>query len=263
MQDKQFTILESLLEVADTKQTIEEFVKAFEKVLELFAQMKADMESEMDAMRAAMQVAVEKSSSAIAQNASKDIEKAVETLKKSMTSHGKEMALYEKKMDAMYSAHEKMMQICEEKLLDLKDGKDADEEKIVRDVLSKIPKETSDTAEQVVDKVNSAGGKIKRERVEGFDDYEDIKRQAKFASSRSIPPGPVGFRGAARFSFTGNGSTTEFRLPKTPALGGLALWMYYNGAWLVPDTDFTLAGNLVTTQFVAGENTFIRGVMMW
>jgi len=44
---------------------------------------------------------------------------------------------------------------------------------------------------------------------------------------------------------TGNGSTTAFNLTNTP-IGIHALWVYLNGLFQTPTTDFSLSGATVT-----------------
>jgi hypothetical protein len=77
-------------------------------------------------------------------------------------------------------AHEAKMSelealISELRAIEIKDGidgQDADEEKIVQDVLAQIPQETGDS---VIKKINKSDKKIKKERVEGLETFIDQK----------------------------------------------------------------------------------------
>ncbi len=80
-------------------------------------------------------------------------------------------------------AHEAKMSelealITELKSIEIRDGldglpgQDADEEKIVQDVLAQIPQETGDS---VIKKINKSDKKIKKERIEGLETFIDQK----------------------------------------------------------------------------------------
>jgi len=65
-----------------------------------------------------------------------------------------------------------------------------------------------------------------------------------------------------KFSFTGNGATTAFTLPREPAGKGLALWAYYQGQWLQPAIHFNISKLTFTTTFTAENGTTIEGFLM-
>mgnify|MGYP001563209865 CR=1 FL=1 len=127
-----------------------------------------------------------------------------------------------------------------------KDGKDG------RDGKDGSP----DTSEQIRDKLETLEGneRLDKSAIKGLD--EEFKKIGEpkyrfFGGTRSPR--------YEKFSFSGNGSTTQFTLPDEPAGKGLAIWCYYQGQWLQPTVHFTIAGKKLTTTFTADNGTIIEG----
>lgn len=123
----------------------------------------------------------------------------------------------------------------------------------------------SDTGIQIIEKINSAEGKINLERIEGVDLLKDeingkIQGVAtKFAAARKMT--------GSAFSFSGNGSTTQFYLPKEPAGKGMFIFAHYQGQWLQKDVHYSIKGKLFdtaggTNTFTAASGTTIEGFLI-
>ena len=155
--EKNFKKLERLMNLMDDDAlTREEFLKSFKAVLEFAQKMKQQNMLEMERM--------EKVMSNLMERMKMESKTGMEDIRKQI------MFLCEAEMKKMQSEHEKMMTQIDKKMMDIKDGKDADETKIVSDVLSliKIPeyKETIlDNAEKIRDKLETLQGEEKLDRT--------------------------------------------------------------------------------------------------
>src|SRR3990167_5983111 len=131
--------------------TKEEFINAFKEVVAVILAMKKRNEEEMRQMEAMHEEMMRK----LEGGNSEMIESAMEEIKKEM--HGmidKMMAEHERGMEKMYAEHEEMtkeqhegMKFIYDKVRTMKSGKDgenADEEKIVEEVIKKLPKKDFD-----------------------------------------------------------------------------------------------------------------------
>lgn len=56
-------------------------------------------------------------------------------------------------------------------------------------------------------------------------------------------------------SFPCDGATTSFTLSNNVAAQGNAIWSYYNGQFLVLGTHYTISGKVLTTTFIAEDDT--------
>lgn len=104
--------------------------------------------------------------------------------------------------------------------------------------------------------------RLNKSAIKGLEDYEQIRQKAESALTRQTFS-PPGFRGGVSFSFGGDGSTTSFRLPKSPAIKGKAIFAYYMGRWMVPTTDFTIVGQNLVTTFTPESSTQIDGLIFY
>lgn len=116
-----------------------------------------------------------------------------------------------------------------------------------------------DTPEEVVSKVNKAGG-VKISAVDGLD--ERLK-QAKKEGGGGKSGGGMG--NPQHETKSVSSGTTSVTTTYTIAAGGRALWIYYQGQFLVYGTHYTVSGkiiSLIATPLVDGtflDITYIRG----
>ena len=94
-------------------------------------------------------------------------------------------------------------------------------------------------------------------------ELENLKKEIGVLKNR--PLGRVGgFKAIrfAKFSFTGDGSTTAFTLPSEPGGKGLGIWIYSNGGWLQPGVHFNIAGKTLTTTYTPANGEPIVGFLL-
>ncbi len=155
--------------------------------------------------------------------------------------------------EKMYREHEKMMERIDKRLNELKDGQDADEGKIIKEILAqiKLPKQKEfilDNPEQVRDKLEILKGeqRLGAESISGLDEkFAEIKTmilnipRGKIGGMRKIPI-------IKRENLTSqvNGVTTTFGLPRDTVA---VLGVFSTQFPITFDTaDFSLAGNILT-----------------
>lgn len=71
----------------------------------------------------------------------------------------------------------------------------------------------------------------------------------------------------SKFSFSGDGVTTSFNLPKVARGKGLFIFAHYQGQWLQKDVHYTAKGktfdtSLGTSPFTAESGTIIEGFLI-
>lgn len=286
MPPRNLKILESLLEVADSRQTLEDFKEAFQRVIAMIATMKADIESRSETLDAqvlvtlerAVKIAAEKASSLALEETSQKLaladgehQKRIHNLTDSLK---KTVALSSLEMERMKKDHASKMAEMEKRASALRNGKDADEARVAEMIMEKISLPSLPNLEQdlpkfgepIRDALELLGGenRLDAQAIKGLkEELLTLQSEIQRVGRTRVLAGPHGFRGGADFSFAGDGSTTSFTLPKAPGLHGKAIWVYYNSAWLVPDTHFQVNGKTLTSLFVAGENTTIDGMVFW
>lgn len=159
--------------------------------------------------------------------------------------------IIDKQMQKMMKEHEAMIASMDKKMKEVKDGKDADEIRIIKDVLDQIKlpeyKETVlDNPEQLRDKLESLRGNNKlsiqsvqdlAEKLEELGNKVVVKGQA-YGSIRTryiddeTPSGAI------------NGVNTEFIITKLPQTGSLKV--YVNGSRMRVTEDYTFSGKTIT-----------------
>jgi hypothetical protein len=144
-----------------------------------------------------------------------------------------------------------------------KDGKDADEIKIVNKILSKIkiPKDgkdgnngSSDKPEEIADKLNTLEEKVEIKVIKGLKNYFDnINR--KIQDVKSSKGGGMG--NVEHKTFSVGSTTTSSDIGSKVAASGNAIWVYYNGQFLVKGTHYTISGTIINWLETFSDNTFV------
>lgn len=106
-----------------------------------------------------------------------------------------------------------------------------------------------DTAEQVVNKVNKAGG-VKMTAIDGL--TETIKAVKKAGGGKGGGMGNVQHETKA----VGSG-TTSVSLTYNVSAQGRAIWVYYQGQFLVYGTHYTVSGGTVALLFTPVDSTYL------
>lgn len=170
MEDKNLQLLAGLLESLDSKSTLDEVVKSFEVVIEFVRKSHDLTERELENLRQMFVQAVDEMKSGNREHF--EAQKA------------RFKAYCESEMSKIVKISEKKIREIDEKLAEVKDGDDADEERVIakvtENVLAKIPPVTEqllETGDTIIDKVNTSEKKINKERVEGLgEEFERINR---------------------------------------------------------------------------------------
>lgn len=119
-----------------------------------------------------------------------------------------------------------------------------------------------DTGSKIVEKVNlldiRPGLQIHWKHISGLKELiEDLTSRIMTADVNARNALALGGMGTPLSqTFIGDGSTTAFTLTKDIGGEGKALWVYYNGQWLVPTTHFTISQRkIINTTFTPEDGT--------
>lgn len=107
-----------------------------------------------------------------------------------------------------------------------------------------------DTPEQIITKVNKAGG-VKMTAIEGLP--EAIKAAKKGGGGKS----GGGMGNVQHETKAISSGTTSVNTTYPVAAGGRAAWIYYQGQFLVYGTHYTIAGTTVTLTFDKVDGTYL------
>lgn len=244
MEDK---VIQSLATIADSLnngETLKEIMVAFEEVIKLVAETKQLTEQEIENLRSMFNEAVKENKAINNDNF--------------LTLKARLMAYCEDEMSKMAKSHEQMMKKCEDKMSGMKDGKDADEERIIQAVIDQLPDpEPKETAKETADRLNTEKEIIEQETIKGlikrFEDLED--RISKAKGTTNIIGGAVGGGHTAKvhdLTDSLNGVTKTFALP--------AFWrvlnVYSTSTPVIfrPTIDYTVDGSAMTITFTSEIN---------
>ena len=238
--------LQELLKMIDESLTRKEFTDAFQKVMDFILQIKAGNEGAITVMKEAHERMMSKMEN---DNTSSRAE-----LKKQI------MNYCEKEMAGIMKSNEKKMsemdERIDEKMETIKSGKDADEEKIVQDVLAQI--KLPEQKEIILDGPKEIRSKLESLKGEDRIDKEAIRGLAEEINGiKNIIAGMGRIRGMGRaktpitrwiyLTDQVDGVTTTFTLPPdVVAVHGL-MSTQFPQVWNT--TDFSLAGRVLTTNF--------------
>jgi hypothetical protein len=242
--------------------TKEEFLAYFEKIIDFVKQIKRENEEKMRIFF----LNAETLKNQLLNENKKNISSLNELLKKEFL----------KSLNEINLKFNELKDKIETKMANIKDGKDADEEKIIKNVLSRIelPKQEnqSDTAEMIRNKLELLQGeeKLDLKAIRGLEEKLEEIKEMKGKLGRAVGPSVIVPRPLVNIStdstpaITGavNGTNKDFKLPKTPAKdrgGNHAICVFLNGVRLREgsDNDFTIAGKTLTFNDAPLENDII------
>lgn len=131
------------------------------------------------------------------------------------------------------------------------DGYNPNPKEIAEVVLNQLPKVKEFTGDVLVEKINTAGKKIKLEQVENL-------KEAIQSVSRRKGGGGGGSGNWITDNSTGDGSTTAFTLTSNVASGGTAIMVLLNGQVQERTTHYTVSGKTVTFTTAPENNMAIH-----
>lgn len=183
MNEKQ-EILKSILTMVDKSVTKEEFLKAYQTLMEFVVKIEKRNGTEMEGMWKEISSKLLTAESKLETGN----EKNFESLKKELTSE------VSKQVNNMYGDWTKLSSLINKRIDELKDGEDADEERVAEIVLSKIPKQEIelDTPESIRGKLEGLIGdeRLDKSAIKGIDEaIAEIAKTGKatFVSGTAKP----------------------------------------------------------------------------
>lgn len=253
MDEKKLKKLEEMMKLLNESLTKEEFIKSFETVIKLVETLKKSNGKEFDLMH--------KNFSLMSEKMKNDTNSDVAEKKKEMLDY------CHAEMEKMYKEHEKMMAMMDKKMAEVKDGKDADEEKIIAEVVSKIKIPNIEELEKDLPKLGEPirdglellkeGEKLSIQAIQDLSKIiEEMKKDVATAGSKtgaSLISKRIRFIDDLTPAGAINGVNTVFTISKSPETGSLKV--YVNGQRMRVTTDYTLSGGDKTITFVTAPPT--------
>lgn len=235
--------LEMMAQSMDTSSSLEEMAKLVAGLIQFTKENEQYLSSGFENLRLMFNDATKETRSINAENFT--------TLKARL------MTYCEDEMSKMAKSHEQMMKKCEDKIAEVTDGKDADEEKIIQAVIDQLPPEQEETAKETADRLNTEKEIIEQETIKGlikrFEDLED--RISKAKGTTNIIGGAIGGGHTAKvhdLTDSLNGVTKTFALP--------AFWrvlnVYSTSSPVIfrPIVDYTTDASAMTITFTSEIN---------
>lgn len=140
------------------------------------------------------------------------------------------------------------------------DAEAIDEAKIVATILTQLPEAIlPDTPIQIADKLNTLEEKVDWTVIRGLKQIiANLEKNIKNINREKGGGGGGGGLGLpVSQSFTGNGVLTSFTLSSRVSANGKAIWVYYNGQWLVNNTHYTVSGSTLSLTFTPEADTTV------
>lgn len=146
------------------------------------------------------------------------------------------------------------------------DGRDADEEMIIERVLEQIPVPKNgedgedgspDTPEAIANKLNTLEQQVDMKVIKGLGKWLN---EAKRMLKRERGGGGMG--NPQHESFEVNSGTTTVTTSQGIAAGGFAIWAFYQGQMIARGVGYTVSGRTLTLQFTPDDGTFIDIIYM-
>lgn len=250
MEEKEIKKLKQLLTLLEPDNlTKEEFVKSFELVIKTINDLRQTNSKEFDAIKKTVDILSEKLKT--------DNETDLGDFKNQMNNA---ICDYCDKMDLKHA--EAMLKI-DSKLADIKDGKDADEERIIGAVLAQIPpvkEQIEETPESIRNKLEvlKEDERLDKSAIRGL--QEEIAELKKMINSKS--GGGGGFKKirwiAETPSGTVDGVNTTFYLSTTPDPENILVMLNGLGQRNGADYEYVLSGKKITFNSApaVGSQTF-------
>ena len=234
--EKKIAKLERLLTLVDESLTREEFTKAFEEILNVVVKTQTKNKEEIEEMWKVY----ENMCVSMKEKSATDLE----ALKKKVTDY------CTKEMGGMMKEHEEAMSAIEDKLTTVRDGKDADEEQIVKDVLAQIPPPLPEvTPEQVRDKLETLKDdeRLDKSAIKGLqEEIKELKEMISKVGSARVAMGGPNANAVQSYDLSSqlNGVAKSFQVPRHR----VAIMLVGTQAPLIyrPTTDYTTANVTLT-----------------
>ena len=228
--ETQLKKLADIVKMMDEQVSKADFIKSFEAVLRMVTELKNANAREMTVMQKKMTEMTDKM-----QSEKMMIDYCMKEMDKTMKGHVK-----------MMKEQENTLNFVRDSMRGIKNGKDADETKIVNDVLAKIPKHEEMSAEMMRDMLENMNDKLSIQAIDGLSQLlERIEVKATGRVTGGLISKRIRFIDDETPTGTVNGSNKEFTLvSKSPETGSLKV--YVNGQRQRVTTDYTLSNKTIT-----------------
>lgn len=259
--DPKLQKLQNILTLVTESITRKEFVDAFDAVVAYVKEIKQTNVTEFSAIHQALKTLTQQ----VKEDATSDVDEL-----KAQVAQAVEKALKDQST-SLNVLRDSVTRMIQGKQGDKGEpGQDADEQAVITAVLAQIPPDVEETAEETRDKLESLKGDARLDASAIKNLPELIQQQPhvigghgplwqlqdvdvsgitigqsiKWDGIRWIPYTPVGGNTAV-YNEVVSGSANTFTLAHTPVTGTLRV--YANGQRLLPTTDYTLSGAIITT----------------
>jgi len=235
MPDEKLTKLKELLNIINSGLTREDFVKSFKSITDHILRLEKKLIEKIN-------LKVDQSITQI-EKTGNDVQSEISKIKEGFT----------KTINKALKDQEDGMNFIRDKARMIKNGKDADEKKIVKRVLAQIPEPKEETSETLANKLEALKGDA-RLKIEAVLNLEE---RLKMLEERPIGRGGVMGGGVGKLALeakfvddetpsgTVNGTNTDFVLAHTP-LPPSSLKVFVNGMRMRITEDYTLLSRTIT-----------------
>jgi hypothetical protein len=230
--------------------TKEQFKSAFDKVMTYVKQIEQNHKTHLERLQGLLTEATEKLSS--------DIENKAQVSKEDLT----------KMMDSVQSQLEKDRETIQTRLMEVRDGVDADEDLVVDRAAERVKEELFiPTTEDLMNDVPSLAERV-RDALELLQDDErldvsaikgieellqDVDGKIGKAVGAISVPSPVGW--TKHQSISASSGTTVYSLTEAPGHQGKAAIVRYEGQVLTETTHYSISGTDITLTFDPDNGT--------
>ncbi|MBP9771459.1 MAG: hypothetical protein KBD16_00830 [Candidatus Pacebacteria bacterium] len=249
---KFLTKLRSVLE--DDALTNADFLKAFDGVLKFAEALKSSNQKEFQELR--------KSIAELSREVRSDTANEAAEMKRMVSE------LCAAEIGRLNKQHEEKSVAIDARMATVLNGKDADEEKIVEDVLARI--KLPEQKENIVDGPDEIRNKLELlqgdERLDksAIKGLEELEKEITELASRPVGKGGGGLSHAAlqlalsklikHQAFSTSSATTALTLANKVA-GDVVIWVRYQGQMLQYGSQFTVSGTTVALTFTPDDDT--------
>lgn len=259
--------LHALLKVVNESLTKEEFLKAFENILKQIAGLEKQLIEKIEIKT--------KSAYDVLENLEKSYTKVIEKIKEDNTenlSSIRKWALQQitnfflknkinEQLTTILEEHTKKMEVVDKRMNEIRngrDGKDANTEEIVAEVLKKIPQTKEEIPPEIQNKLESLETEWKKLQSE----IEKIKNKfSNIPRGKAMGRVKVPIMRPVNLSSQLNGAARSFTLPPD-TVQVIGIWgSQFPFTGVAGNSDFTLSGNTLTL-----DNTFAApeaGQTLW
>ena len=250
--DKNLEKLEQLLKVIEEGVTKEEFVKAFESLVSYVLKIEKRNNLEIESLKTNFSDTIEKIRGIV--------DATISELKGRVNN-----IFVGERLDEMHKSIKDKLSSVDERMSTVRDGKDADENRIMEGVMKKIrvPKDGSpDTPADIRNKLETLEGdnRLDKSAIRGIEDIEKVLDAMKDGSGKTFVIGGKGRNSVHLYDLSSqlNGVLKTFTLPSN--FGVIGVWCSSMPNAFRPTIDYTEGNKTITfTDEINASTTLAAG----